>query len=169
MSLATLYEWFDLVEWACGKCSSCEVLCIQWLASIPQAAAAAAAAVADVVRSPGNLLVIESAVFRCVVIHWTSEIKDYKPLWATGQATEADRRGRKIRLGKGHSTKYPTRQREKYERTFVISPAWVAVLMKNTAVKKEVWKWQILLLLQTWKIEMTNLTTRTTTFALSRR
>lgn len=57
----------------------------------PQAAAAAVAAAADIVRSPDNLPVIESAVFRCVVIHWTSEIKDYKTLRATGQAKKADR------------------------------------------------------------------------------
>ena len=89
-SQAALYEWFDLVQGAIGKHSSCEILYIQWLASILQAAAAAVAA-ADIVRSCDNLPVIESAVFRCVVIHWTSEIKDYKPLWATGQTKEAGR------------------------------------------------------------------------------
>lgn len=68
MSLAALYEWFDLVEGAFGKCSSCETPLHSVIGLHPQAAAAAVAA-ADIVRSLDNLPVIESAVFRCVVIH----------------------------------------------------------------------------------------------------
>lgn len=113
-SQAALCEWFDLVQGAIGKHSSCEVLYIQWLASIPRAEAAAIAA-ADIVRSCDNLPVIELAVFRCVVIHWTSEIKDYKPLWATGQTKEAGRVEEKTRPGNGHGTQFPTRQRRKCE------------------------------------------------------
>lgn len=80
----------------------------------PQAAADALAA-ADIVRSPDNLPDIESAVFRCVVIHWTSEIKDYKTLWAAGQAKEADREGGKLSLVKATAHNILQGRRENME------------------------------------------------------